>query len=196
MNTQMQEAINTYVEKISSDSGVLRIYLFGSHAYGKPHERSDIDLMVVIEDTLHTIKKSTTLRKNLRGHRTVPVDMLVNRISDFEKSQTSPSIQKTIKEQGILLYERDLHHMGELPWGHELTSLRMKCVAHDENFDNTRLVGHCEFLEQFNAARYADFNQDADSQIAKRAINSARRVFNFTAQKLNLGDYIKDDFIL
>ena len=106
MNTQIQEAIDTYVEKISSDDGVLRIYLFGSCAYGKPHERSDIDLMVIIDDTLHTIKKSTSLRKNLRGHRTVPMDMLVNRISDFEKSQSFPSIQKTIKEQGFLLYER------------------------------------------------------------------------------------------
>jgi len=107
MNAQMQKAIDTYVEKISSDNDVLRIYLFGSCAYGEPHERSDIDLMVVIDDALHTIKKSTTIRKNLRGYRTVPMDMLVNRISDFEKSQTFPSIQKTIKEQGLFLYERE-----------------------------------------------------------------------------------------
>ena len=106
MNAQIQEAINTYTEKISSDNGVMRIYLFGSCVYGEPHERSDIDLMVVIDDALHTTKKSTTLRKILRGHRTVPMDMLVNRISDFEKSQLYPSIQKTIKEQGHLLYER------------------------------------------------------------------------------------------
>ena len=103
MNTQIQEAINTYVEIISSDNDVAQIYLFGSCAYGEPHERSDIDLMVVIDDTLHTIKKSTTLRRNLRGYRTVPMDMLVNRISDFEKSQAFPSIQKLIKEQGLLL---------------------------------------------------------------------------------------------
>jgi len=45
MNTQMQEGINIYVEKISSDNGVLRIYLFGSCAYGEHHEGSDIDLM-------------------------------------------------------------------------------------------------------------------------------------------------------
>ncbi|MCL1842873.1 MAG: HEPN domain-containing protein [Defluviitaleaceae bacterium] len=89
-----------------------------------------------------------------------------------------------------------LHHMGEMPWGHELTMLRLKCVAYDTDFGNTRLVGHCEFLEQFNAARYADFNQDVDSQIAKRAINSAKKVYNFTAKKLGLGDYTKDDFIL
>jgi len=86
--------------------------------------------------------------------------------------------------------------MGEAPWGHELTALRLKCVSHDTNFDNARLVGHCEFLEQFNAARYADFNQDVDSQTAKRAINSAKKGFNFTAQKLKLDDYVKDDFIL
>ena len=107
MDIKTKEAINTYVEKISSDDGVLRIYLFGSCAYGEPNERSDIDLMVVIDDTLHTVKKSTALRKNLRGYRTMPMDMLVNRVSDFENSQSFPSIQKTIKEQGILLYERE-----------------------------------------------------------------------------------------
>lgn len=106
MSAQIKEAINTYVEKISSDEDVLRIYLFGSCAYGEIHERSDIDLMVVIDDAFHTIKKSMVLLKNLRGHRTVPMDMLVNRISDFENSQGFPSIQKTIKEQGLLLYER------------------------------------------------------------------------------------------
>lgn len=89
-----------------------------------------------------------------------------------------------------------LHHKKEMPWGHELTALRLKCVVHDADFENTRFVGHCEFLEQFNAARYADFNQDVDSQIAKRAINSAKKVYNFTAQKLGLSDYTKDDFIL
>jgi len=106
MNIQFNEAIKTYIDKISSDKDVSQIYLFGSCAYGEPHEKSDIDLMVVIDDALHTVKKSTTLRKKLRGHRTVPMDMLVNRISDFEKSQSFPSIQKNIKEQGLLLYER------------------------------------------------------------------------------------------
>ena len=106
MDTHIKEAIDTYVEKISLDDDVLRIYLFGSCAYGEPHERSDIDLMVVVDDAIHTIKKSTALRKILRGYRTVPMDMLVNRISDFEKSQTFPSIQKTIKERGFLLFER------------------------------------------------------------------------------------------
>jgi len=89
-----------------------------------------------------------------------------------------------------------LFHMGEMAWGHELTALRLKCVAHDAGFDNIRLINHCEFLEQFNAARYADFNQDVDSQTAKRAINSAIKIFNFTAYKLGIGNYIKDDFIL
>jgi len=112
MDAQTREAINTYVEKISSDSDVLRIYLFGSCAYGAPHEGSDIDLMVVIDDAFHTIRKSTALRKHLRGYRTVPMDMLVNRVSDFEKLQEFPSIQKTIKEKGLLLYEREHKKMG------------------------------------------------------------------------------------
>ena len=106
MDARMKEVINIYVKRISSDNDVLRIYLFGSCVYGEPNEKSDIDLMVVIDDAIHTIKKSTALLKSLRGYRTVPIDMLVNRISDFEKSQTFPSLQKTIKEKGFLLFER------------------------------------------------------------------------------------------
>jgi len=89
-----------------------------------------------------------------------------------------------------------LLYMNETPWGHDLTALRLKCLIHDVDFDNKRILSHCEFLEQFNAARYADFNQDADSQIAKRAINSAIKVFNFTVSKMELSNYKKDDFIL
>ena len=89
-----------------------------------------------------------------------------------------------------------LHYMGEMPWGHELTALRLKCVLYDNCFNDARLISHCEFLEQFNAAKYADFNQDLDAQIAKRAINSAKKVYNFSARKMGLGDYIKDSFIL
>jgi len=48
----------------------------------------------------------------------------------------------------------------------------------------------------YNCQQSADFNQDVDSQIAKRAINSAKKVYNFIAQKLGLSDYVKDDFIL
>jgi len=112
MDIKINEAINVYVDKIASDDDVIRIYLFGSYAYGVPHEKSDIDLMVVIDDALHTVKKSTALRKKLREYRTMPMDMLVNRITDFESSQDFPSIQKTVKEEGILLYERQRKKMG------------------------------------------------------------------------------------
>ena len=86
--------------------------------------------------------------------------------------------------------------MGETPWGHELTALLLKCTLHDNDFGGGRLASHCEFLEQFNAVRYADFNQDIDSQIAKRAINSAKKVYNFVAHRIGIDEYAKDNFIL
>ena len=38
VNDIVKAVLNTYTEYISSLEGVLQIYLFGSHAYGSPHE--------------------------------------------------------------------------------------------------------------------------------------------------------------
>ena len=52
LDSNVKDALDAYVAEIASVSGVLQVYLFGSYAYGTPHEKSDIDLMVVVEDNL------------------------------------------------------------------------------------------------------------------------------------------------
>ena len=106
MERVVKTALDTYVNFISSLEGVFQIYLFGSLAYGTPSERSDIDLMVVIDDKLDVFKMMNRISTGLIGKRVIPLDVLVNRKSAFSKAAESITIQNRIKSEGVLLYER------------------------------------------------------------------------------------------
>jgi len=103
----MSEAIRTELDKhvdfISSVTGVLQIYLFGSYAVGEPHKNSDIDLMVIIENNLDPFKTAYKIRRGLTD-TDLALDIVVNRKSAFEEASENSSFQKSIKENGVLLY--------------------------------------------------------------------------------------------
>ena len=105
MTKATKSALDTYVSYISSLEGVLLVYLFGSHAYGTPNDGSDIDLMVVIEDSLDVIKIAMKIQIGL-ANRFVPLDVLVNRETMFYEAAENITLQAQIKNEGILLYER------------------------------------------------------------------------------------------
>jgi len=91
------------VDFISSIEGVLQIYLFGSHANGTAHERSDIDLMVIVDDSSNRGKMAVKISKGL-ANRIVPLDVLINRKTDFLKASNEPTLQNQIKSEGVLMY--------------------------------------------------------------------------------------------
>ena len=91
---------------IASIEGVSQVYLFGSYAYGTPHEQSDIDLMVLIDDNLEAFQTTLTVNTALAGKRVIPLDVLVNRMSDFNGALGEPTLQQHIKDEGVLLYAK------------------------------------------------------------------------------------------
>ena len=103
MTDSVKRALDTYIEYISGQEGVLQIYLFGSFADGTPHEHSDIDLMVIVDDSQHTGKMAVRISKGL-ATREVPLDILVNRKTTFYKAAENLTIQNTIKNTGVLMY--------------------------------------------------------------------------------------------
>ena len=96
--------LDTYIDIIASVLGVTQIYLFGSYANGIPHARSDIDLMVLVEDNLMVGKMAIIINRALVGKRNIPLDILVNTTSDFNRIAKEPSLQNRIKSEGVLLY--------------------------------------------------------------------------------------------
>ena len=105
MSEKIKQEIDKYIAVISAFSGVVQIYLFGSYAYGKPEEYSDIDLLIIIEDNLDPINTAVKINHKLVGKRTTPLDIMVNRKRDFSKATKENTIQKHISDNGVLLYE-------------------------------------------------------------------------------------------
>jgi predicted nucleotidyltransferase len=99
----MRAVVDNYVKYISSLDGVLQIYLFGSCADGTANERSDIDLMVIVDDRMDRSKTAVSISKGL-ANRTVPLDVIVNRETEFHKASNEPTIQNRIKSEGVLMY--------------------------------------------------------------------------------------------
>ena len=84
-----------------------KIILFGSYAYGVPREGSDYDVFVILKDG--TEKPILVLQKIYRGLAQNPnykaVDVLANYKSRFEIRSKLPTIEKTIAQKGIVLYD-------------------------------------------------------------------------------------------
>lgn len=81
------------------------IYLFGSHAYGTPDRRSDLDLLVIVrESELSWYRRGAAAYKALRGIG-VAVDVLVYTREEFDTRSSLPiSLERTVREKGRHLY--------------------------------------------------------------------------------------------
>jgi len=106
---EMNEDIIAIKDNILSTVGddCEKIILFGSYAYGIPKKSSDYDFYVILKDG--TEKPILVLQKiycNLCDTKHIPVDILANYKTRFEWRKTQPTIEKTISNKGIVLYER------------------------------------------------------------------------------------------
>ena len=104
MSDFIKNELDKYVNYISALDGVLEIYLFGSYANGTSSSDSDLDIMVVVQDSLDPIKTAFAINKGLFRMKQLPTDIAVNRLTDFRQASMNSFFQKNIKEQGVMLY--------------------------------------------------------------------------------------------
>jgi len=83
---------------------IKKVYLFGSYAYGFPNEESDIDLCVIIDNNYQRRKVAFDIKLNLYNNKITPTDLIVYNENDFENYSSTVGFEKTIKEEGVLLY--------------------------------------------------------------------------------------------
>ena len=105
MNKQVKTEFDRYVEYISQMDDVLRIYLYGSYAYGKPGQCSDIDILVVVKDGVNTLKVMQDISYGLYD-RQFALDVVADNDSDFNKlsEQKRSTLQREVKDRGVLVY--------------------------------------------------------------------------------------------
>jgi predicted nucleotidyltransferase len=82
------------------------IYLFGSYAWGRPDETSDIDILVIIDKSEEKFWKRTIAGiRALQGMK-IAKDILVYTQAEFEEmAQNHSSLFFRIKSAGRILYE-------------------------------------------------------------------------------------------
>ena len=99
--------INAIKDRIRLTVMPKRIYLFGSFAKDTCNEDSDYDFYVVVpDDAGNQIELSQKAYKSLRGIRKRPVDIVVGYESSFEERAKENTLEKIVKQEGVLLYEK------------------------------------------------------------------------------------------
>jgi len=100
------EIIETVKDRLIKAYNPKVIYLFGSLAWGKPDEQSDMDLLIVVESSderLH--KRGIRGARSLRGLN-IAKDILVYTREEFnELSSDVSSLCYKVRNEGIKLYE-------------------------------------------------------------------------------------------
>ena len=98
----LEEAVQRLVAALQPE----KIYLYGSHAYGQPHKDSDVDLLVVVtQSVLPTHRRAVEAYRALRG-LFLPAEIKVVTQAEFERrAQWLSSIERVVEEKGRVLYE-------------------------------------------------------------------------------------------
>ena len=87
--------------------GCEKIFLFGSYANGTPRKDSDYDFYVVLKDgSENPLLVMQKIYENMCDTNYVPVDVLANNKTNFERRSILPTIERKIANDGVLLYER------------------------------------------------------------------------------------------
>jgi predicted nucleotidyltransferase len=82
------------------------IYLFGSYAYGKPTEKSDIDIYVVTPDNINNFSELYgKIIGDLSEKDIFFIDLLFGRESVFNIRKIENILEETVYQKGKILYE-------------------------------------------------------------------------------------------
>ena len=102
-----QDIIQEVTRRLVTIYNPLTIYLFGSYAWGNPDEESDLDLLIVVEESSEKKhKRGITGSRALRGMM-LPKDIVVYTRQEFDESATHhSSLCFLAKTRGKVLYAK------------------------------------------------------------------------------------------
>ena len=105
MKTLDASLLQTATQRLVAEFQPDQIWLYGSHAWGNPHDDSDVDLLVVVPHSDETpIRRSQRAHRSLRGLR-MPKDVLVETRQEVDRvKELKTSLENTILSRGRRLY--------------------------------------------------------------------------------------------
>lgn len=99
------ELLSDIVQRLVETLRPLEIYLFGSHAQGKSHRHSDVDLLVVVPDDAGDRHALATRGDAALWGVLVPIDIVVFHRREMEEwKSVRHSLPGTVAHQGRRLY--------------------------------------------------------------------------------------------
>ena len=100
INAKIQDLCRQIVENFHPQ----KVILFGSYAYGKPTEDSDVDLLVVMPFDGRGVEQAIKIRKKI--YHNLPLDLLARTPAQIAEILNSGDFFfKEIIEKGKILYE-------------------------------------------------------------------------------------------
>lgn len=105
MNTLDESLIETATQRLVAEFQPEQVWLYGSHAWGDPHDDSDVDLLVVVPHSDESpIRRSQRAHRCLRGLR-MPKDVLVETRQEVDRvKERKTSLENLILTRGRRLY--------------------------------------------------------------------------------------------
>lgn len=96
--------IRKYADQIAKQFHPNKIILFGSYAYGKPTEDSDVDMLVIMSFKGRNPEKATEIWMATRPK--FPIDIMVRKPEEMKKRLAMGDFfLREITEKGEVLYE-------------------------------------------------------------------------------------------
>lgn len=106
MDIAIENKINAIKEAVLKNVPAKSIYLFGSHAYGKPTEKSDIDIYIVTPNNVNNFSELyTKIIGDLSEKKIFFIDLLLSSESVFNSRKERNILEKTIYQKGKVIYE-------------------------------------------------------------------------------------------
>ncbi|MBM3841628.1 MAG: nucleotidyltransferase domain-containing protein [Verrucomicrobia bacterium] len=105
MKTLDENLLETATQRLVAEFQPEQVWLYGSHAWGSPHDDSDVDLLVVVPHSNETpIRRSQRAHRCLRGLR-MPKDVLVETRQEVDSvKERKTSLENLILARGRRLY--------------------------------------------------------------------------------------------
>jgi len=106
MEKRIRDELNILKDIILDTVPVEQIFLFGSYANGTPHVDSDLDIYVVMPENadIREIDAMRLIHRAIRDKKTMPVDVIVSKRNKFNQRKSTPTIERQIAQEGMLLY--------------------------------------------------------------------------------------------
>jgi len=100
------QKINTLKDVLVNTYHPSAIYLYGSRAWGNADEESDVDILVIVDESIEKpYKRPVKAIRALRGLQ-IDEDIIVYTKQEFEElSQDVSTLCHKIKKEGAILYE-------------------------------------------------------------------------------------------